>query len=67
MAIGVLRAEAELEAGAGVRTPDLGDGGEAAKSMGGASGRGGVSGVVHSEGLGPRDSAADGAVRDGGR
>ena len=45
----------------------LGDGGESGKGMGGAIGRGGVPRVVHGKGLGRRECAADGAVRDRGR
>lgn len=80
VAVGVLWAESELDAGGrrggggggvggGGRfvVPDLGDGGEAAKGMGGASGRGWVPRVVHGKGLGLRECAADGAVLDGGR
>ena len=52
MAVGVLGAEAELEAGAGIGAPDLGDAGETAEGAGGAGGGRGVARVVHGEGLG---------------
>lgn len=67
VAVGILGAEAELEAGARVGAPDLGDGGEAAEGLGGAGRGGRVARVVDGECLGGRDGARDGAAGYSGR